>query len=218
MRNYQCLVLDHDDTVVCSNKTINYPSMQEVLQLMRPGKTITFEAFMLGCFRKTFSCYCTEDLSFTEEEQEKQFEMWKQYVATHIPPAYEGMAQLLRRFRAEGGKICVSSHSSPQNISRDYRVLFGFQPDMIFGWELGEDKRKPAPYALLRIMEEYDLRPEQLLMVDDMRSGYAMAHACGVPFACAGWAHEFPEMIAGMKETNAPYLKTVDELSRLVFA
>lgn len=218
MRNYQCLVLDHDDTVVRSNKTINYPSMQEVLQLMRHGKTITFEAFMLGCFRKTFSRYCTEDLGFTEEEQEKQFEMWKQYVATHIPPAYEGMAQLLQRFRAEGGKICVSSHSSPQNISRDYQGHFGFQPDMIFGWELGEDKRKPAPYALLRIMEEYDLRPEQLLMVDDMRSGYDMAHACGVPFACAGWAHEFPEMIASMKETNAPYLKTVDELSRLVFA
>lgn len=30
-------------------------------------------------------------------------------------------------------------------------------------------------------MEKYDLKPEELLVVDDLKPGYDMAHAAGVP-------------------------------------
>ena len=33
---YQCLVLDHDDTVVNSTATINYPAFVQTLQKLRP--------------------------------------------------------------------------------------------------------------------------------------------------------------------------------------
>ena len=33
MLNYRCLVLDHDDTVVRSEETVNYPSFLEALKV-----------------------------------------------------------------------------------------------------------------------------------------------------------------------------------------
>ena len=41
MLKYKCLVLDHDDTVVQSEATINYPFFCQVLDRFRPGATIT---------------------------------------------------------------------------------------------------------------------------------------------------------------------------------
>ncbi len=38
MLNYRCLVLDHDDTVVRSEETVNYPSFLEALKVPRPGR------------------------------------------------------------------------------------------------------------------------------------------------------------------------------------
>ena len=35
MLNYRCLVLDHDDTVVRSEETVNYPSFLEALKVLR---------------------------------------------------------------------------------------------------------------------------------------------------------------------------------------
>ena len=34
MLNYRCLVLDHDDTVVRSEETVNYPSFLEALKVL----------------------------------------------------------------------------------------------------------------------------------------------------------------------------------------
>ena len=42
---YPCLVLDHDDTVVQSESTINYPYFCYILNEFRPGKTITLEEY-----------------------------------------------------------------------------------------------------------------------------------------------------------------------------
>ena len=41
MLKYPCLVLDHDDTVVQSEATVNYPYFVYILDRFRPGKTIT---------------------------------------------------------------------------------------------------------------------------------------------------------------------------------
>ena len=196
MLNYRCLVLDHDDTVVRSEETVNYPSFLEALKVLRPGRTITREEFTRWCFSPGFSALCSDYIGLTPEEIDVQYDMWRSYVATHIPPPYDGLRPILTRWKQEGGLLCVSSHSARENILRDYRLHFGLEPDQIFDWDLGEDRRKPSPYALQEIMRLYDLRPDELLMVDDLKPGYDMAHACGVPFACAGWSHDDPEIRA----------------------
>ena len=217
MLNYRCLVLDHDDTVVRSEETVNYPSFLEALKVLRPGRTITREEFTRWCFSPGFSALCSDYIGLTPEEIDVQYDMWRSYVATHIPPPYDGLRPILTRWKQEGGLLCVSSHSARENILRDYRLHFGLEPDQIFDWDLGEDRRKPSPYALQEIMRLYDLRPDELLMVDDLKPGYDMAHACGVPFACAGWSHDDPEIRAFLRRFSGFYLETVQALESLLF-
>ena len=217
MLNYRCLVLDHDDTVVRSEETVNYPSFLEALKVLRPGRTITREEFTRWCFSPGFSALCSDYIGLTPEEIDVQYDMWRSYVATHIPPPYDGLRPILTRWKQEGGLLCVSSHSARENILRDYRLHFGLEPDQIFDWDLGEDRRKPSPYALQEIMRLYDLRPDELLMVDDLKPGYDMAHACGVPFACAGWSLDDPEIRAFLRRFSDFYLETVQELEPLLF-
>ncbi len=217
MLNYRCLVLDHDDTVVRSEETVNYPSFLEALKVLRPGRTITREEFTRWCFSPGFFALCSDYIGLTPEEIDVQYDMWRSYVATHIPPPYDGLRPILTRWKQESGLLCVSSHSARENILRDYRLHFDLEPDQIFDWDLGEDRRKPSPYALQEIMRLYDLRPDELLMVDDLKPGYDMAHACGVPFACAGWSHDDPEIRAFLRRFSDFYLETVQELEPLLF-
>lgn len=217
MLNFPCLVMDHDDTVVRSEETVNYPEFSEMLRELRPGVTLSREDFTRWCFARGYSAMLREHLSFTDEEAAYAFKRWKHYVMTHIPPAYDGMRELLQRQKAEGGMICVVSHSADANILRDYRTHFGLEPDLIYGWELGEDLRKPNPYPLLDIMAKTGYAPEQLLMVDDLKPGLDMANRCGVPFACAGWGHYLPEITAFMRENCKLFFSSVKEFTEYLF-
>ena len=89
-------------------------------------------------------------------------------------------------------------------------------PDLIIGWEVGNDRRKPSPWPLEKIMTDYSLSPNQLLVVDDSKPGYDMARACGVDFAAAGWANDLPEIEEFMRQNSTFYCKTVDELNHLL--
>lgn len=217
MARYRCLVLDHDDTVVRSAEAVNYPAFVENIMQIHPDRLISLAEFNRQCFEQSYTGMCRNALHLTEDEINEGFEFWKVYVRTHIPPAYDGIDSILRRFRAEGGLICVSSHSSVENITRDYDRNFGFQPDAMYAWELGEDLRKPDPYALNDIMLRYSLRPEELLMVDDMKNGYDMARACGVPFACAGWSHSDPVIIDFMRKNSDFYFQSVSAFEDFLF-
>ena len=217
MASYSCLVLDHDDTVVRRAETVNYPAFVENIMQIHPDRLISLAEFNRQCFEQSYTGMCRNALHLTEDEINEGFEFWKVYVRTHIPPAYDGIDSILHRFRAEGGLICVSSHSSVENITRDYDRNFGFRPDAMYAWELGEDLRKPDPYALNDIMRRYSLRPEELLMVDDMKNGYDMARACGVPFACAGWSHSDPVIIDFMRKNSGFYFESVSAFEDFLF-
>ena len=41
MSDCRCLVLDHDDTVVRSEETVNFPAFRAVLKRLRPETPIT---------------------------------------------------------------------------------------------------------------------------------------------------------------------------------
>ena len=117
-----------------------------------------------------------------------------------MPKAYPGIREILERHRAAGGIIAVVSHSMRENIERDYRENDLPMPDVIFGWEQPPEQRKPNPWPLERIMERFALRPEELLVVDDLKPGHDMARAAGVPLAAAGWANDIPEIEQFMRK------------------
>ena len=202
MLKYPCLVLDHDDTVVQSETTINYPYFCYILDQFRPGQTITLEEYTNGCFHPGFADMCRQRYQFTEQELKDEYQGWMGYVMTHTPDPFPGIRELILRYKEAGGIICVVSHSSEINITRDYKTHFGILPDDIFGWDLPEHQRKPSTYPLERIMEKYNLKPHELLVVDDLKPAWVMCRNAGVPIAFAAWSKE-----------NAPAI--LDEMTSL---
>ena len=91
MLKYRCLVLDHDDTVVQSMKTMSYPFWCMELEIFRPGRTMTFEEYVMECHNRGFAGLCRDLFRFTEEELKQEHSMWMDYVMTHTPDPYPGI-------------------------------------------------------------------------------------------------------------------------------
>lgn len=188
MLKYKCLVLDHDDTVVQSMKTLSYPFFCIELEQFRPGTTMSMEDYILECHRVGFADMCRQRFGFTEDEMKLEHKQWMEYVMQNIPAPYPGIDRIIHRQREEGGLICVVSHSHADNITRDYDAHFGIQPDAIYGWELPSHQRKPNPWPLEDIMSRFDLEPEEILVIDDMKLACMMAEPLGVKVCYAGWS------------------------------
>ena len=218
MLKYPCLVLDHDDTVVRSEATVNYPCFLLSLEKFRPGETTGYQEFVDWCFRCEFTEFLRIRYGFTEEELHEEYMMWKEYAKTHIPPAYEGIKEIILEQKRRGGLVCVASLSSRENILRDYRTHFGIEPDMIFSSDDPREQRKPKPYPLQAIMEAYHLSPNQLLMVDDLKTGYDMASGAGVEIAFAGWSRlESPQVQAQMGALCNYSFHSTKDLEKFLF-
>ena len=217
MLKYKCIVFDHDDTVVMSTAQIHNPSFQETLAETRPDVDMSLEDFIMYCFEPGFYELCYDILKFDEKEKKDQYARWMKYVETHIPDFYPGVEKVINRQWAEGGLVCVVSHSNAVNIKRDYRNAGLREPDMVFGWELGEGKRKPSAYPIEMIMKEYGLEKSDILVIDDLKPGMVMAQNAGVDFACAGWSHIIPEIREYMMKNCKYYFKSIDELNSFCF-
>lgn len=213
---YACLVLDHDDTVVNSTAMIHYPSFLAYLKLVRPNAHYTLEEYFRKNFDPGIMPLFTDELGFSEQELHEEFLFWQEYLRTRVPRVYDGMREILLRHRARGGKIAVISHSVSDGILRDYAENDLPTPDLVYGWELPPEQRKPNAWPLEAVMRELSLPREQLLVVDDLKPGYDMARACGVDFATAGWANDVPEIESFMRAHCKYYFKTVAELDKFL--
>lgn len=213
---YKCLVLDHDDTAVKSTPDIHYPSFVKALKSLRPEIELSLNDFVNYCFSPGFTGLCRDILKFNDREQEIQYKIWKYYLYENAPDFYPGFPELIKGYKRAGGIICVVSHSESSHIIRDYTSHCGFEPDLIFGWELDEDKRKPNPYAIVETMKTYDLSNREILVVDDSKPGLMMARSCNVDFAAAGWSHALPRIENYMRMNSDYYFSTVDELKKFI--
>ncbi len=210
---YKCLVFDHDDTVVNSTATIHHPCFESYLALRYPGRHCSLEDYFLKNFEPGFLEMCRGEYGMDDAALADETRFWQKYVAQHIPEVYPGIAEIMRRHKAEGGYICVVSHSFDNNIRRDYAENSLPQPDAVYGWEQPPERRKPQPWPLEDIMRRFSLAPGDLLMIDDLKPGYDMAKTCGVDFAAAGWAYEVLRIEDFMRKNSDFYFKTVQELA-----
>jgi phosphoglycolate phosphatase-like HAD superfamily hydrolase len=214
---YRCLILDHDDTVVKSTPDIHYPSFVEALKVLRPDMNLlSLEEFVSYCFHPGFLELCKAVLKFSKAEQEHQYKIWKSYTETKAPDFYPGFIELIKEYKKIGGIICVVSHSESKQIIRDYMVNCKLAPDLIFGWELEEQQRKPNPYPITEIMKRFNLDRNEILVVDDLKPGLDMARSCNVPFAGAGWSHIIPEIKDYMEANSDYYFSTVEAFKKFV--
>ena len=219
IKKYKCLVLDHDDTVVDSSASIHYPSFVEYLKIARPhlADKYTLEEYFEKNFEPGILELFTEEIGLSDEELKDEELFWREYVKNHIPNVYPGMAEIIADFKAGGGIIAVDSHSVTENIVRDYKANGLVDPDIIYGWDIPKEMRKPAPGTLFDLMKKYNLKPEDILVVDDLKPGYDMAKAAGVDIAAAGWAHNVKGIVDFMSANCEYYCKSVEELRQILF-
>ncbi len=214
---YRLLVFDHDDTAVNSTATIHHPCFVRFLEEFYPGRSCSLEEYFLKNFSPGFLPMCREEYGMDDETLEREAAYWREYVSTRVPKAYPGIRELMQRHRREGGMLAVISHSYGDSILRDYRLNDLPEPDLVFGWEMPPEKRKPSPWPLQEVLRQSGLPPEQVLVIDDLKPGYDMARTCGVPFAAAGWANDIPEIEAFMRRFSGLYFKTVSALAEYLF-
>lgn len=218
MLKYPCLILDHDDTVVQSEATVNYPCFCRYLEQYRPGMTMSLSEYVEDCSRMSFVEMCKARFALNDEEMYQEYLFWQEYARKHIPEVFPGVGELLHAYREAGGIICVVSMSAEEQILRDYHHHFGFKPDHIFGCDLPQEQRKPNPWALEQVCALYDFHPDQLLVVDDMKFAVSMARSVGSPIAFSGWGRrDFPALCQEMEAICDFSFYSVEDFRKFLF-
>ena len=97
MLKFPCLVLDHDETVVQSEKTIGYPCFCKTLSRLRPDRTITLDEYVNGCHQLGFVDMCRQWFAFTDEEMQEEYNDWMEYVRSHTPDPFPGIDDIIHK-------------------------------------------------------------------------------------------------------------------------
>ena len=209
---FKCLILDHDDTAVNSTPTIHYPAFQKTLTTYRPGLSVSLETWLEKNFRPGFMEYVQGELGFSGEELDGELAIWREFTSTRIPPFFDGFLSVIGDFVSRGGIVTVVSHSEVPMIERDYREAgAGHLISRIYGWHSDGEKRKPHPWPVERILEEFGLERKDALILDDLYPAVEMGRASGVAVAGAGWGHSLPSIRKTMREEADWYFSTIDE-------
>lgn len=215
-----CLILDHDDTVVDSTRVIHYPAYLETMKLLRPHVVPeSLDGWFLKNFHPGIMEYFIDELGFSETELALEHSTWRSFVTNRRPMFFPGVVELLHAFKESGGKIVVASHSEADMIELDYHVETdcSLKPDLVFGWDVPDGKRKPSPWPVFQTIKELQIKAEEVLIVDDLKPGVLMARAAGVAIGGAGWGHDIPEIKTYMSEHCDYYFQSIEALRRFVF-
>ena len=213
MLKYKCLVLDHDDTVVQSEASINYPFFCYILDQFRPGAKITMQQYVDGCFRLGFADMCRQWYGFNDQELKDEYRGWMDYVKTHIPPPYPGIRELLEKLKADGHRLYVAT-SKPEWMSIEILEHFDLAKyfDMICGAST-DFSRNSKEAVITHLLEECGAQ-ENPIMVGDTAYDVIGAKEHGIPTIGVDWGYGRNEDMEKAGAIAIAY--TVDELYNLL--
>lgn len=108
---------------------------------------------------------------------------------------YEGVIETLAELRTRGiGAAVASNKPHPVALQVVAQLDLARYLDFVRG-ETAEVRRKPAPDALLRVMEDAGVAPEDTLMVGDTEIDIAAARAAGVRVAAVTYGQHDRERL-----------------------
>jgi len=205
---------------VDSTATVHYPAHVRGMELLRPGQApVDLDTWFCRNFDPGILPFLTEEIGFTPHEMSIEYDIWREFTTTRTPHFFPGFLETLAEFKARGGRVVVASHSETETILANYHAAgngSGVLPDLIFGWELPLEQRKPAPYPVLETMRRLGVARDEVLVLDDLKPGIEMARAAGVAAAAAGWSHDIPVIREWMKRECVAYFATVAEFAAFV--
>eukprot|EP00928_Gymnodinium_smaydae_P038551 TRINITY_DN26572_c0_g2_i1.p1 TRINITY_DN26572_c0_g2~~TRINITY_DN26572_c0_g2_i1.p1 ORF type:complete len:323 (+),score=24.13 TRINITY_DN26572_c0_g2_i1:58-969(+) len=216
---YKVLLLDHDDTTVKGTEQIHYPAHVESLRILRPELTpVSLHEWFLKNHDPGVSSYLKS--LFSEQQMIEEEAIWNRAIDKKVPCFYDGMAELLREFKARGGRIAVVSHSPTNSIWRHYQahpLAESIRPDLVLGWDNDPSRRKPAVWPALHALDCLQASPSDALVLDDLSPGVKMAKSAGIHVAGAGWGHTIPSIQAYMRNECNYYFSSVQQFGDFLF-
>eukprot|EP00933_Yihiella_yeosuensis_P074675 TRINITY_DN83663_c0_g1_i1.p1 TRINITY_DN83663_c0_g1~~TRINITY_DN83663_c0_g1_i1.p1 ORF type:complete len:349 (-),score=76.74 TRINITY_DN83663_c0_g1_i1:52-1098(-) len=216
---YRVLLLDHDDTTVRGTEQVHYPAHVESLRILRPELTpVSLHDWFMKNHEPGISSYLKS--LFSDQQMVEEHEIWERAIAQMVPCFYDGMPELLREFKARGGRIAVVSHSPTKAIWKHYEahpLADSIRPDLVLGWDHDPARRKPAVWPALRALDHLEASPDETLVLDDLSPGVKMAKAAGIHVAGAGWGHDVQPVQEYMRKECNYYFSSVKEFSDFLF-
>ncbi len=203
-----------------STRRVHYPAHLEVMERLRPGsRPVDLDTWFRKNCDPGILPFLVDELGMTPAELALEHEIWREHTARETPHFYAGFLDALAAYKARGGRVVVVSHSDTNVILSHYtgaangrRVM----PDLVFGWELEPERRKPDPYPIHETLRRLGLAASDVLVVDDLKPGIEMAQAAGVDAAAAGWAHNIPAIREYMQQSCVAYLETVAAFAEFI--
>lgn len=183
------LILDHDDTLMDSQHTVHYPIFLETLGMMRPKAPLpSFKEFVVLSNAYGFEAYIRRVYGFSDEEVEQEIAFWRTQVPLREAEIFPEVASVVTDYVQAGGILVVYSYSDSSMILDDYRRFFDFDPHDIIGYDNSLVFRKPARAPLLKMMHEFDVKPSDCLLVDDMPMLIETAKRTNIDMVGANWS------------------------------
>ncbi len=217
---YRCLIVDHDDTAVDGTRKVHYPAHLRAMEILRPGEAVVdLETWFAKNFDPGIAAFLYDELALTEEEMVVEHRVWREFTAREVPEFYTGFLDALHAYQQRGGLIVVASHSEEPVIRAHYRAASDGRPvvpDLVFGWELGPERRKPNPWPVEETLSRLRLDRRDVLVVDDLKPGVDMALAAGVDAAAAFWSHDIPAIREFMRRACVATFDTVAEFGEFI--
>ena len=152
-----------------------------------------------------------------EAIKDKVFAEFKAYYKEHSAvktKPYDGIAELFAELRTSGCLVAVLSNKADfavQDLCKDY---FPGLIDYAAGEKEGI-RRKPAPDAVLAILEKYQVAPEDAVYIGDSEVDVETAVNAGVSGISVTWGFRSKEWLAEHGAINSA--DSVDELKNLLF-
>ena len=140
------------------------------------------------------------------------------YYADHnmdFTAAYPGVGELLARLSADGVMTAVISNKPNAFVPVILRALY---PDHRFSYLSGQREgvpRKPAPDALLQLLERLGVQPDDTLYVGDSDVDVAFAHAAGVRVCGVSWGFRGADELSAAGADRVA--DTTEELSEMIY-
>jgi beta-phosphoglucomutase-like phosphatase (HAD superfamily) len=163
--------------------------------------------------------FLVHELGLTPEELAIEHRIWREFTSRETPQFYPGFLEALAAYQRGGGRVVVVSHSESHIILSHYRSAPGtarVTPDLVFGWDMAPEKRKPSPFPVEETVRQLVVEPRDVLVVDDLKPGIVMAQVAGVDAAAAGWAHDISSIREFMQRTCVAYFATVADFAAFI--
>ena len=181
---FRCLLIDHDDTAVDSTAAVHYPAHLEALRVLRPGaRRPTKDQWLLRNFHGIME-YLVGDLGMNQQELAREFEIWRSWTTSRVPPFFPGFLELLADFRERGGLVAVDlalgGGRDRGALPRRQAPAVRARPHLRVGPRRGQAQAQPLARAGGPAARS-GCRPAEALVVDDLKPGVLMAQATGCP-------------------------------------